>query len=87
MITTTNYYTQGLVIISEFISSARVMRGSMVVNPWRVIEVKQALQHALVMGDSERADRCRRNLEFSTRLTTTNWALNVLRDLKSVQVG
>eukprot|EP00975_Prorocentrum_lima_P064210 12896192-Prorocentrum_lima.AAC.1 len=29
---------QGLVIISEFISSARVMRGAMVINPWRVDE-------------------------------------------------
>jgi trehalose-6-phosphate synthase len=31
---------QGLVIISEFISSARVMRGAIVVNPWRVEEVR-----------------------------------------------
>ena len=30
---------QGLVIISEFISSARVMRGALNVNPWRVQEV------------------------------------------------
>ena len=27
----------------------------------------------------------RRNLEFSTRLTTTNWTLQVLQDLKSVE--
>jgi trehalose-6-phosphate synthase len=31
---------QGLVIISEFISSARVMRGGLNVNPWRVQEVR-----------------------------------------------
>lgn len=30
---------EGIVIISEFISSARVMRGSLVVNPWRLDEV------------------------------------------------
>jgi trehalose-6-phosphate synthase len=30
---------QGLVIISEFVSSARVMRGALNVNPWRVQEV------------------------------------------------
>eukprot|EP00981_Chlorochromonas_danica_P005361 scaffold1084_cov250-Ochromonas_danica.AAC.12 len=78
---------QGLVIISEFISSARVMRGAMVINPWRVDEVKLALRHAFEIDDLERADRCRRNLEFSTRLTTANWAKHVLRDLKSVEVS
>lgn len=31
--------SKGLVIMSEFISSARVMRGALIVNPWRVIEV------------------------------------------------
>jgi trehalose-6-phosphate synthase len=30
---------QGSVIISEFVSSARVMRGAFNVNPWRVDEV------------------------------------------------
>jgi hypothetical protein len=33
---------QGLIIIGEFISSARVMRGAMIVNPWRVEEVRYA---------------------------------------------
>lgn len=37
------------------------------------------------MTSSERADRTRRNLEFSTRLTTTNWAMHVLHDLKAVE--
>jgi hypothetical protein len=32
---------QGLVIISEFISSARVMRGALTVNPWRIEEVRK----------------------------------------------
>jgi len=31
---------QGVVIISEFVSSARVMRGALNVNPWRVQEVR-----------------------------------------------
>lgn len=76
---------QGLVIISEFVSSARVMRGALIINPWRVHEVKEVLNHSLKMEDGERADRSRRNLEFSTRLTTANWAKHVLYDLKSVE--
>lgn len=29
----------GVAIVSEFISSARVMRGALIVNPWKVEEV------------------------------------------------
>jgi trehalose 6-phosphate synthase/phosphatase len=47
--------------------------------------VKQAIKHSLEMSEAERADRSRRNLEFSTRLTTSNWAKNVLFDLKHVE--
>ena len=75
----------GLIIISEFISSARVMRGALTLNPWRIDEVKEALKHALEMTPTEQADRFRRNLEFSTRLTTSNWAKHVLHDLKAVE--
>lgn len=74
----------GLLIVSEFISSARVMRGAITVNPWRVEEVKHALGVALEMGETELLDRNRRNLEFSTRLTTEKWAQHVLLDLKAV---
>ena len=37
------------------------------------------------MDPIERADRMRRNLEYSLRLTTNNWATQVLSDLKSVE--
>lgn len=30
---------EGLVIVSEFISSARVMRGALTVNPWNSLDV------------------------------------------------
>jgi trehalose 6-phosphate synthase/phosphatase len=76
---------QGLVIISEFISSARVMRGALVINPWRVDEVVASLDRVLTMNENERSDRSRRNLEFSNRLTSENWAKYVLSDLKAVE--
>lgn len=76
---------QGLTILSEFISSARVMRGSLTINPWKIDEAKQAIKFALEMHPTERADRFRRNLEFSTRLTTISWATEVLKDLKGVE--
>ena len=76
---------QGLMIVSEFISSARVMRGSVHVNPWYVEEVTKAIKKVLEMDNRQRSDRFRRNMEFSTRLTLQNWAIQVLNDLKAVE--
>ena len=47
--------------------------------------MKLALERSLAMDPAERVDRMRRNLEFSKRLTTTNWATQVLNDLKAVE--
>lgn len=33
---------EGLVIVSEFISSARVMRGALTVNPWNTHDVRRS---------------------------------------------
>ena len=76
---------EGLIIISEFISSARVMRGALTVNPWCMDEVETALLRVLTMSPDEKAARMRRNLEFSMRLTIVSWAANVLQDLKAVE--
>ena len=75
----------GLVIISEFISSARVMRGALVVNPWKLEDIATSLNLALNMPEKESRDRFRRNMEFSTRLTVPMWAIHVLNDLKATQ--
>lgn len=75
----------GLVVISEFISSARVMRGALTVNPWRLEDIAHSLQVALCMPEKESKDRFRRNMEFSTRLTVSSWASQVLRDLKGTE--
>jgi hypothetical protein len=39
----------GLIIISEFMSSARVMRGAVTINPWKTHEVIQFDESPLVI--------------------------------------
>jgi len=75
---------RGLVILSEFASCTRVMRGALHVNPWKISEIAQAFQQALVMTDEERLKRVTCASEFVTRVTTQRWALAVMLDLKGV---
>ena len=77
--------SEGHIIISEFVSTSRVMRGAIVVNPWRFDEVVNALKRALTMDSAEQTLRMRKNVEFSSRLTTLHWAFHVLQDLKKVE--
>jgi len=75
---------RGLVILSEFASCTRVMRGALHVNPWKISEIALAFQQALTMSDEERLKRVTCASEFVTRVTTQRWALAVMLDLKGV---
>jgi trehalose 6-phosphate synthase/phosphatase len=75
---------RGLVILSEFASCTRVMRGALHVNPWKISEIADAFRSCLVMTDDERMRRISCAGEFVTRVTTQRWALAVMLDLKGV---
>lgn len=80
-----SFHGEGSMILSEFISSAQVMRGALRVNPWKMDEVKGALQFALgEMSYNEKMDRFNRNLEFSTKFSSTAWAARILSEIKGV---
>jgi trehalose 6-phosphate synthase/phosphatase len=75
---------RGLVILSEFASCTRVMRGALHVNPWKISEIANAFRSCLVMTDDDRMRRISCACEFVTRVTTQRWALAVMLDLKGV---
>jgi len=75
---------RGLVILSEFSSCTRVMRGALHVNPWKISEIATAFDLALSMPEEERLRRISISSEFVTRVTTQRWALAVMLDLKGV---
>ena len=75
----------GVCILSEFASSARVMRGSIHINPWKVAEIAHAIECSLSMDVEEHRRRLKYDMEFVKRVTTQRWALAVLLDLKGVK--
>ena len=76
---------RGLVILSEFASCTRVMRGALHVNPWKISELANAFRQALLITEDERMRRISTASEFVSRVTTQRWALAVMLDLKGVQ--
>ncbi|KAF0698019.1 Aste57867_11350 [Aphanomyces stellatus] len=72
----------GVVIVSEFSGSSRVLTGSLGVNPWKKNEIVQALVKALEMPEDERASRHVHDLNYVATNTRTKWAERILVDLK-----
>ncbi|RHY11204.1 hypothetical protein DYB25_000190 [Aphanomyces astaci] len=72
----------GVVIVSEFSGSSRVLTGSLGVNPWKKKEVVEALVTALDMSDEEKAARHAHDFEYIAVNTRTKWAERILVDLK-----
>ena len=73
----------GVLILSEFSSTSKVLRGALCVNPWNQEDVVQGLYCALTMSPREASMRAEVNLSFVSRNTTAAWAERVLVDLKT----
>lgn len=75
----------GVMMLSEFTSCMRVMRGAIRINPWKVEEVADVLAEvAQPMRVELRSERLAQGLEYVTSNTTSYWAAQILTDLKAV---
>ncbi|TYZ65640.1 hypothetical protein PybrP1_000591 [[Pythium] brassicae (nom. inval.)] len=72
----------GVVIVSEFSGSSRVLTGSLGVNPWKREEIVRAIDRAVNMAPDERAARHQKDLEYIATNSRTKWAERILVDLK-----
>lgn len=72
----------GVVIVSEFSGSSRVLTGSVGVNPWKREEIVKAIDLAVNMSEDERVARHKKDLEYIAANSRTKWAERILVDLK-----
>ena len=72
----------GVVILSEFLGSSRVLTGSLGINPWKKDEMVRAIHAALTMTESEKRARHTKDVKYLCLNTRTQWAERVLVDLK-----
>eukprot|EP00612_Vaucheria_litorea_P006132 CAMPEP_0171470926 /NCGR_PEP_ID=MMETSP0946-20130122/414_1 /TAXON_ID=109269 /ORGANISM="Vaucheria litorea, Strain CCMP2940" /LENGTH=1149 /DNA_ID=CAMNT_0012000347 /DNA_START=172 /DNA_END=3621 /DNA_ORIENTATION=- len=75
----------GVVMLSEFTSCMRVLRGAVRINPWKLDEVYIAMSKVLEMQLETRLARHAKDEDFVINHTTSFWAYQVLKDLKSIQ--
>lgn len=68
----------GVLILSEFTGSARSLGGSLIINPWDLDGVADAIHDALVMSPKLRNARHKQNMSIMRRNTAEIWGRNFL---------
>ena len=77
----------GVLILSEFAGAAQSLgAGALLVNPWNIIDLSQAIEYALTMNDKERRERHRQNYMHVTIHTAQTWADTFLSELNDTHV-
>ncbi|MBC7371816.1 MAG: bifunctional alpha,alpha-trehalose-phosphate synthase (UDP-forming)/trehalose-phosphatase [Bdellovibrionaceae bacterium] len=73
--------TSGVLILSEFAGAASFLGDALIVNPWDVDAIADALYRAFHMTLQERKDRMANMQEVLSRYSATKWAEGFLKDL------
>jgi trehalose-6-phosphate synthase len=76
---------QGVLILSQFAGAAREMHEALIVNPYHVEEVSEALHRALVMPAAEARERMRSLRQLVREFNVYRWAARMLRDAARVR--
>lgn len=75
--------TPGSLILSEFAGAASFLSDALIINPWDVDSVADAIHRSYNMPLSERKERLSNLQEILSRYSATKWAEGFLRDLDS----
>jgi trehalose 6-phosphate synthase len=77
----------GVLILSQFAGAVHQLPGAVVVNPYDVEGVADALERSLVMPVEERRERWAKMMANLKRHGLTKWRLNFVSELKQLAVA
>nr|CCA16404.1 alpha putative [Albugo laibachii Nc14] len=75
----------GVVILSEFAGSSRVLSGALIVNPWECDQLVDALRHALYISSKERDYRRDCDYQFIHSQSPERWINCILTDILNAE--
>jgi alpha,alpha-trehalose-phosphate synthase [UDP-forming] len=77
----------GVLILSRFTGAARELRDALIVNPYDIDQMADAIRHALEMSPEERAARMHRMRETVRVHNIYRWAGTLIEELVNIRVG
>lgn len=79
-----NLETPGTVILSEFAGAASLLSDALIINPWDVDAIADAIYKAYKMSEDERRERLLHMQRILLRYSATKWASGFLNDLEAI---
>jgi trehalose 6-phosphate synthase len=77
---------QGALILSRFTGASRELRDALIVNPYNIEELAEAVQFALVMDPAERSARMHRMRQIVKTFNIYRWAADLVADLCEIRL-
>ncbi|OMH82072.1 Alpha,alpha-trehalose-phosphate synthase [UDP-forming] A [Zancudomyces culisetae] len=73
----------GVLMLSEFAGAAQSLNGSLIVNPWNIAEVGNALHEALSMDPERRKSNYKTLSRYVNKFTAAYWGVSFVKELKA----
>jgi trehalose 6-phosphate synthase len=77
---------QGVLVLSQFTGAARELRDALIVNPYDVEQVADAIRFALEMEPDDRRNRMQRMRKVVKENNVYRWAGNLITELSEIRV-
>jgi trehalose 6-phosphate synthase len=77
---------QGVLILSRFTGASRELRDALIVNPYDIEQLADAIHFALVMDPSERSARMHRMRQIVKNFNIYRWAADLITDLCEIRL-
>jgi alpha,alpha-trehalose-phosphate synthase [UDP-forming] len=77
---------EGALILSQFTGASRELRDAIVVNPYDIEQLSDAIRLALEMGATERHERMQRMRRTVREHNVYRWAGNLITDLSEIRI-
>ncbi|PRT54760.1 Alpha,alpha-trehalose-phosphate synthase [UDP-forming] [Wickerhamiella sorbophila] len=75
----------GQLILSEFAGAAQSLNGAIIVNPWNMEEMAEAIHTALTMSDEKRQETHGMMFHHVSKFTTQFWLENITKEINRIE--
>lgn len=72
---------KGALVLSEFAGAAQLLNGAIIVNPWNIEELSDAIQESLTLPDEKKAFNFDKLFEYISKYTSGYWGESFVKEL------
>ncbi|OBA20209.1 alpha,alpha-trehalose-phosphate synthase [Metschnikowia bicuspidata var. bicuspidata NRRL YB-4993] len=76
---------KGALILSEFAGAAQSLNGAMIVNPWNIDELSEAIRESLTLPEEKKAINFNKLFDYISKYTSAFWGEHFVKELHKLK--